>query len=120
MRTAMSAWDSRKNNFDFMRLAFAVLVIWSHAYPLGLGTEVSEPVFRATHRQWTGGALAVDSFFVMSGFLIAASALRSSTVLSFLKKRVMRIYPAFLLLAVITLILFLPLSGGPGSRLIQS
>jgi peptidoglycan/LPS O-acetylase OafA/YrhL len=107
----MSPWDSRQNNFDFLRLALAVLVIFSHAYPLGLGTEAAEPFFRVTHGQVTGGGIAVDSFFIMSGFLICASAQRSSSVFSFLKKRVTRIYPGFLAAALLTAFVLMPLAG---------
>ncbi len=106
------AWDGRSNNFDFLRLALAVLVIFSHCYPLGTGSEAAEPVLRATHGQLTGGAVAVDLFFIMSGFLIAASAERSRGVGAFLKKRVARIYPAFCVLALVMLAVVLPLSGG--------
>lgn len=108
----MTDWDRRDNNFDFMRLSLAVLVIYSHGYALGLGSESSEPFVRWTKGQVSGGAIAVDAFFVMSGFLIAASAQRSGSILSFLKKRVARIYPAFTVAALVTAILFLPLSGG--------
>ncbi len=111
-RMTASAWDGRSNNFDFLRLALAVLVIFSHSYPLGTGSENAEPIKRMTHGQMTGGAIAVDLFFVMSGFLIAASAERSRSLLEFLKKRVRRIYPGFCALAVVTLVVFLPLSGG--------
>ncbi len=107
----MTPWDSRKNNFDFLRLALAVLVIYSHAYPLGLASETLEPFNRLTHGQATGGGLAVDSFFIMSGFLICASAQRSSSALSFLKKRVTRIYPGFLVSALLTALIVVPLAG---------
>ena len=107
----MSHWDSRANNFDFMRLALAILVIGSHAYPLGTGSEALEPFKRLTHGQVTGGGLAVDSFFIMSGFLIAASAHRSPSVLEFLRKRFQRIYPAFVVSALISAALLVPLAG---------
>ncbi len=107
----MTPWDSRQNNFDFLRLALAVLVIYSHAYPLGLGSEASEPFVRATHGQATGGGIAVDGFFIMSGFLICASAQRSRGVLSFLKKRVTRIYPGFLVAALFTAFVVMPLAS---------
>ena len=107
----MTPWDSRKNNFDFLRLALAVLVIYSHAYPLGLGSELTEPFLRATHGQATGGGLAVDGFFIMSGFLICASAQRSSSVFGFLKKRITRIYPGFTVAALLTALFVMPLAG---------
>lgn len=104
--------EGKQNNFDFLRLTLAVLVIYSHSYPLGTGSELNEPVRRLTHGQLTGGAIAVDLFFVMSGFLIAASAERSSSVGSFLKKRFLRIYPAFIVCAIIAAACVLPASGG--------
>jgi peptidoglycan/LPS O-acetylase OafA/YrhL len=103
---------TRANNFDFLRLSLAVLVIYSHSYPLGAGSEVNEPLRRCTHGQVTFGAVAVDLFFIMSGYLIAASAERSNSFFDFLKKRVSRIYPAFILCAALMAIVVLPLSGG--------
>ena len=108
----MHDWDRRENNFDFMRLSLAVLVIYSHGYALGLGSEVQEPFVAFTRGQVSGGVIAVDAFFVMSGFLITASAQRSRGVGGFLKKRVARIYPAFLVAALLTAVVILPLSGG--------
>ena len=108
----MHDWDRRENNFDFMRLSRAVLVIYSHGYALGLGSEVREPFMVLTRGQVSGGVIAVDAFFVMSGFLITASAERSRGVGTFLKKRFARIYPAFLVAALLTALVILPLSGG--------
>ena len=103
------------NNFDFLRLALSLLVLFSHCYPLGTGTEEFEPLHRWTRGQMTGGALAVDLFFVMSGFLITASAERakgSHALRGFFRKRFQRIYPAFLVAAVADVVVVLPLSGG--------
>ena len=102
----------KANNFDFLRLALAVLVIFSHSFPLGAGSDVHEPLRILTHGQMTFGAFAVDLFFVMSGFLIAGSAERSRNLGSFLKKRVTRIYPAFVVSAVVMALGVLPLASG--------
>ena len=40
----MHDWDRPVNNVDFMRLSRAVLVLCSHGYALGLGSEVREPL----------------------------------------------------------------------------
>lgn len=106
-----TVWDGRRNNFDAIRLALAVLVIYSHSYPLGTGSEISEPMARLSHGQVTLGGVAVDLFFVMSGFLIAGSAERSRTLADFIKKRVARIYPAFLAAAIFSLSIVVPLAS---------
>jgi peptidoglycan/LPS O-acetylase OafA/YrhL len=97
------------NNFDALRLGLAVLVIYSHSYALGLGSEATEPLSRLTRGQMSFGALAVDLFFVLSGYLITASAERSSLG-SYLSKRARRIYPAFLVNAVISVLVVAPLA----------
>lgn len=51
---------------------------------------------RLTGGQITAGELAVAGFFILSGFLIAKSWLRSAGPANYLWKRVMRIYPGFL------------------------
>ena len=101
----------RSNNFDFLRLALAVLVIFSHSYPLVAGSELHEPLHNWTRGQVTEGGIAVDLFFVMSGFLITASAERSRSVFVFLKKRVQRIYPAFIACALLMLLVVAPLAS---------
>jgi peptidoglycan/LPS O-acetylase OafA/YrhL len=105
-------FDQRENNFDFIRLLLSVLVIFSHSYPLGTGYEIAEPFNRLTHNQVTGGDIAVDLFFVISGFLITASYERTANVASYLKKRILRIYPAFVAVMLIDLVIVLPASGG--------
>jgi peptidoglycan/LPS O-acetylase OafA/YrhL len=103
-------FDQRQNNIDFVRIFLALLVILSHSYPLTLGHERTEPFMVLSRGQVTGGHIAVDLFFILSGFLITASYERSSSAASFIRKRVARIYPAFLLLALLTLVVIDPLA----------
>ena len=72
MSEPLSAGATR-NNFDFLRFFFASLVILPHSFPLGSGNADGEPLIRFTNGQLTLGALAVDCFFVISGFLISQS-----------------------------------------------
>ncbi|MBV9743100.1 MAG: acyltransferase [Acidobacteriia bacterium] len=109
---------SRRNNFDFIRLCLAVAVIFSHSFPLGTGLEASEPVAVLTHGQTTAGAIAVDLFFIMSGYLITASFENSASPWRFLEKRIRRIYPGFLAAMLVSVGVVVPLAsarlGGAG------
>ncbi len=105
-------FDRRLNNIDFLRLAFALLVIFSHSFPITLGSNTAEPFMRLTREQATGGSIAVDAFFILSGFLITASYTRSASTFSFLKKRIARIYPGFLVTTAVMALFFAPLGGG--------
>ena len=97
----MSSASRPGNNFDFLRFVLASLVVLSHAFPLATGTEQGEPLARLTRGQLTFGALAVDGFFVISGFLVLQSWRRDPRVVPFARKRVLRIYPGFLVAAVL-------------------
>jgi len=71
----------RQNNFDLLRCAMAILVIFSHSYPVIHGKIAgAEPLERWGKGNMSFGALAVNVFFILSGFLIAMSWERSATV----------------------------------------
>lgn len=103
--TIDSQLQSRENNFDILRLGAALLVIASHSYPL-LGLRPQEPILARGYD--TGGALAVATFFVISGFLVTRSVLQRSC-LSYLTSRVLRIIPALFVLTMLEVFLFGPL-----------
>jgi peptidoglycan/LPS O-acetylase OafA/YrhL len=105
-------FDQRANNFDCIRMFLAVLVIYSHSYVLATGSELREPLMLLTRGQVSGGHVAVDAFFIVSGFLITASFERSKSLFSYFKKRIFRIYPAFVIAMAISAVCVLPLSGG--------
>jgi len=107
-----SSVKSRLNNFDFLRLFFAIGVIFSHSFPLGVGSSANEPFNRITRGQTTGGLIAVDCFFIMSGYLITGSFMRSSGVLDYLGKRIRRIYPGFVVAMLFDALVIVPLAGG--------
>lgn len=89
--------DQKTNNLNLIRLVLALAVIYAHAYPLSLGVGKGvDLINRLTHGQQTAGGLAVDLFFLISGFLITASWLHSSSMQNFLQRRVLRIYPAYM------------------------
>ena len=59
---------SRTNNFDFLRLIFASLVIITHSYALS-GATVYDPLARLTQGQMEFSYLGVHGFFIISGYL---------------------------------------------------
>ena len=85
----------RQNNFGFLRLLFATLVIVSHSAEIIDGNRSREPL-TALFGSLTLGELAVDGFFLISGFLVAKSYQTSASVLEYLSKRIFRIYPGYL------------------------
>lgn len=74
----------------------AILVIVSHSYQLARGVDAQDPVAALSRGQLSGGSLAVSFFFLLSGYLIVRSWLQSLSASVYLRKRIVRIYPAFL------------------------
>ena len=88
--------DQKTNHLNLIRLVLALAVVYAHAFPLSLGAGRGVDVInRLSQGQETAGSLAVNLFFLISGFLITASWLHSSSMQNFLQRRVLRIYPAY-------------------------
>jgi peptidoglycan/LPS O-acetylase OafA/YrhL len=96
----------RENNFNMIRLVLACLVIFGHAPELMDGNRSREPL-TVLFGTLSLGELAVDGFFVLSGYLISQSWLSRPSVFGFLKNRVLRIYPGFIV--CVLLVVFMTL-----------
>ncbi len=83
-----------KNNFDFLRLVFAIFVIITHSYPL-TGIPENDFLNGITLGQLNFSNVGVHGFFVISGYLIFQSMMRSRNWKDFMMRRVLRIYPAY-------------------------
>jgi peptidoglycan/LPS O-acetylase OafA/YrhL len=83
-------------NFDTLRLCFALFVLVSHSWELRDGSRIREPLTRLLHSSVSLADMAVDGFFVLSGFLITASWFRAGSGFTFLNRRLSRIVPGFL------------------------
>lgn len=101
---------SRDNNFDVIRFLLAVLVVLSHSFGLLVGNDSTDPIWLFTRGQRSAGALAVDGFFVISGYLILQSWTNSRGWRSYLRKRVARIYPGFLVASGFCLLIVGPIA----------
>ena len=106
-----------RNNFDAIRLAMALLVLFSHSFALRFGSESSEPMSLATNGYYNSGNVGVWIFFIISGFLIAHSHARSPSLLSYAARRVRRIYPGYLVATSVCAFLVTPLFAPPGFTL---
>jgi peptidoglycan/LPS O-acetylase OafA/YrhL len=86
----------RENHFNLIRMAAAFAVLVSHSFALTQGVE-AQPGAHGIYL----GAMAVDVFFVTSGYLVTASLMRR-TIVEFTVARVMRIYPALIVAVTVT------------------
>lgn len=87
--------DFSRNNLDCLRLILASIVALYHIYAL-----TYLPAFSLFDR-YLSPHFAVKSFFVISGMLIYQSYARSSSLSSYMEKRVRRIYPAYFTVVVL-------------------
>ncbi len=103
------ARPDRDNDFDAIRLLAACAVLVGHAFPL---TGMPHPPLLAGLKLFD---LGVYVFFSLSGFLIATSWRRAPRVVPFLLKRVFRIFPALVLLVLVTTFVLGPLVSAVGA-----
>ncbi|MCQ9634915.1 acyltransferase [Chryseobacterium sp. WG23] len=90
--------DITKNNFDFIRVLLAFIVFVGHLGALSVSPQLK-------FLEHSPVEVAVFSFFIVSGFLIARSYERSSSLKSYTKKRFNRIVPAYLLVVFLCTVL---------------
>ncbi|MFT3721997.1 MAG: acyltransferase [Hyphomonadaceae bacterium] len=78
------------NNFNLLRLVFALMVVAYH-------TALSVPGASSLAEQGfsIGAMIGVQGFFVLSGYLVLASFERSESIALYAEKRFRRLYPAY-------------------------
>jgi len=97
--------ESKLNNFSSLRLLFASAVIFSHSPSILTGNELLEPHIGRVKL----GELAVDGFFLVSGYLVTKSFDHDQNMGDFFSKRILRIYPAFIVNTLICLFVLAPM-----------
>lgn len=93
----------RLNNFDFLRIAAALLVMYSHQYAL---QGLVEPFPPLPHMSW--GGFGVLMFFSISGFLVAKSWCDDPRPIQFLARRFLRIWPALAVVVALSVFVLGP------------
>lgn len=110
IQVSPSGVEQRDNNFNLLRLILASLVLLSHAPELTDGNRNREILSRIFHCL-SFGELAVDGFFILSGFLIVQSWERQPQFGPFVAKRVLRIYPGFVVATLFATLIVGPLAA---------
>lgn len=99
--TGWGRLETRDNALNAVRLLLACLVVVGHAYVLGYGQP---PPVAGIHER------AVEGFFTISGFLIAASRARLA-IGPFLWRRALRIYPGLWGALLVTAVVIAPIGA---------
>lgn len=86
---------------DSIRGIAAVLVLFQHSYEYFFREQVEE----IGHSVFHFGQAGVVAFFLVSGYIIPFSLERSSSLTSFFIHRIFRIYPLYLVILLINLLL---------------
>jgi peptidoglycan/LPS O-acetylase OafA/YrhL len=93
-------FNPRANSIGFLRFALASAVVCYHAVLLGgVGFD---PVYELTGGLYYTGALGVDGFFALSGYLITASYISLQSLSTFAWHRARRIFPGYWVCLAVT------------------
>ncbi len=91
------------NNFNLIRFLAAAVVLLDHSVALVGGSHQRDLIlgpFSMNLNQVPIGHIAVDTFFVVSGFLVAKSALTRQNLAEFGVARILRLFPALLVVSM--------------------
>lgn len=91
------------NNFNLIRIVCAFLVFYEHAFPIFTGKLASVDISRNLFA-YSSGSLGVAVFFCISGYLVSKSYYSSKNIIHFIFKRIFRIFPALLVLTILTIV----------------
>lgn len=102
---------SKENNLTFIKTLAAIAVIYGHSFAV-VENSGMDIVSNITKGYAFSGGIAVDLFFIISGFLVTHSIL-SSGILKYYIARFLRIFPALWIMLIVTVFIM----GGIVSKL---
>jgi len=106
-RETFAIRDGHDNFFTPLRLIFASLVVFGHSFAVALRDSSLEPHILY---HYTFSYLAVNLFFIASGFLVTKSMVYRGDAPSFISARVLRIFPALIVHVIFVMIIIGPLA----------
>lgn len=101
MRTLADGLAQKGDNFLLLRFIAASMVIYGHS-PAITGGHASADLFVWLNWGTYSGSIAVDLFFIVSGFLVTGSYLRNPRLVDFAWARTIRIVPAYVVCLLLT------------------
>lgn len=97
----------RPTGFDYLRISLALAIVCVHSIITSYGATAGAEVWQWPFRPLVG--LLLPMFFALSGFLVAGSLFRTTSLVQFLGLRVIRIYPALGVEVLVSALLIGPL-----------
>lgn len=111
-QTLQERYDRKNNTFDYIRIILALFVIFAHSYPIFYGIGTKDIITDKILKTVSLGRFAVIGFFILSGFMITQSILHSKNMKEFILKRVIRIFPALIVMLLLTVFALGPMVYG--------
>jgi len=93
----------KDNNLNLLRFVAALMVLYAHSFAFYGNTTASFLGLTSY------GGLGIDIFFVISGYLIVKSWEFNPTIFNFLIKRSLRVFPALIIVILISVFLLGPM-----------
>lgn len=110
--------DGHGNNWTLLRILMAMAVLVGHAMIVGSRDLSAEPM---VYGSFSISYMAVNAFFIASGFLVTASIMHRQNLVSFVSARVLRIYPALIVhVAIVAIVVGLANTTLPAWQYLQS
>ena len=109
LRERLVATSFRGPGFDQIRLAAATVVLLHHSRGVEYADIRVDPLYHYSGGFIHFGLLAVFVFFAISGFLVTPSLLRSQNVIDFMSRRILRIFPALIVVVIASMVVLGPI-----------
>ncbi|MDP8640091.1 acyltransferase family protein [Serratia marcescens] len=94
--------NRESNNLDLIRLLCAYFVIYSHSFALSPSAGDVDMLLKLTGIGYIAfSGVAVKTFFLISGILVANSLLTTGSITKFVASRFLRVFPAFFSVVVL-------------------
>jgi peptidoglycan/LPS O-acetylase OafA/YrhL len=96
--TIAALLHGRDNNFNLIRFLAASAVIVDHSFALVSHDQTADALIDVERLEI--GRLAVDVFFIISGFLVTRSVMTQPTLVDYAVARFLRLFPALLVACI--------------------